>query len=255
MIKNFVCPLRCGLSTTRDIAKIIVHGAKEHNLKNICFEIPARKTIALVGPTGAGKSTIAKLLFRFYDDWTGSITIDGQDIREVDQVSLRQAIGIVPQHAVLFHNTLYYNISFGSPNATKEAIQKAVEQAQLKEFIERLPDGLNTIVGEQGLKLSGGERQRVAIARVLLRNPAIFIFDEATSSLDIETERSILKNIDILSKQATTLIIAHRLSTVVHADHILFIEHGVIKEQGTHEVLLNYRGRYAHLWAHHALAK
>ena len=221
-------------------------------LKNICFEIPARKTIALVGPTGAGKSTIAKLLFRFYDDWTGTILIDGQNIREVDPLSLRKMIGIVPQHTALFHNTLRYNIAFGSSEASEEAIQKAVEQAHLKAFVETLPDGLNTMVGEHGLKLSGGERQRVAIARVLLKNPAIYIFDEATSSLDMETERLIQKNIDVLSKQATTLIIAHRLSTVAHADHILFMEHGVIKEQGTHEDLLNHCGRYAHLWSHHA---
>ena len=175
--------------------------------------------------------------------------IDGQDISHVTQVSLQSVIGIVPQHTTLFNDTLYYNIAYGRPDATENEIQQAIKQAYLETFIASLPDGINTKVGEQGLQLSGGERQRVAIARVLLKNPAIFIFDEATSSLDTKTEQLIQKNIEEVSKNATTLIIAHRLSTVVHADEIIVLEAGQVAEKGTHEFLLKAGGLYAQLWA------
>lgn len=217
-------------------------------LQEISFEIPAKKTIAIVGASGAGKSTIAKLLFRYNDISKGRILIDGQDIREVTQNSLQSAIGIVPQHTALFNDTLRSNIAYGRLNATDAEIQNAIEHAHLTEFISSLPDGLNTIVGEHGLKLSGGERQRVAIARVLLKNPAILIFDEATSSLDTKTEHAIQENMEEISRHATTLMIAHRLSTVVHADEILVIDHGCIVERGAHKALLKQGGFYAQLW-------
>ena len=207
-------------------------------LQDISFEIPAKKTVAIVGASGAGKSTIAKLLFRYNDISNGRILIDNQDIREVTQNSLQSAIGIVPQHTALFNDTLRSNLAYGRLNATDAEIQNAIEHAHLAEFISSLPDGLNTIVGEHGLKLSGGERQRVAIARVLLKNPAILIFDEATSSRDTKTEHAIQENMEEISRHATTLMIAHRLSTVVHADEILVIDHGCIVERGTHKALL-----------------
>ena len=218
-------------------------------LQHVSFEIPAKRTIAIVGSTGAGKSTIAKLLFRYYDLSGGRILIDGQDISHVTQASLQSVIGIVPQHTTLFNDTLYYNIAYGRPDATEKEIQQAIKRAHLEKFIASLPDGINTRVGEQGLQLSGGERQRVAIARVLLKNPAIFIFDEATSSLDTKTEQLIQKNIEEVSHNATTLIIAHRLSTVVHADEIIVLEAGQVAEKGTHESLLKAGGLYAQLWA------
>lgn len=217
-------------------------------LHNVSFEIPSKKTTAIVGATGAGKSTIAKLLFRYYDVSRGHILIDGQDIQEVTQTSLQSAIGVVPQHAALFNDTLYYNIAYGRPDATEADIQEAIKQAHLDAFIATLPDGLNTVVGEHGLKLSGGERQRVAIARVLLKKPAVFIFDEATSSLDTKTEQVIQKNIEEVSRKATTLIIAHRLSTVIHADEIIVLDDGVIAEKGTHNELLRHGGIYTQLW-------
>ena len=217
-------------------------------LHDISFEIPAKKTIAIVGASGAGKSTIAKLLFRYYDVTGGRILIDDQDIRYLTQSSMQSIIGIVPQHSALFNETLRYNIAYGRPGASENDIQKAIKNAHLDLFIASLPDGLDTVVGEQGVKLSGGERQRVAIARVLLKNPAILIFDEATSSLDTKTEHLIQKNIEEISSNATTLIIAHRLSTVVHADEIIVLDQGKIVERGTHQTLLKHDGLYAQLW-------
>jgi ABC-type transport system involved in Fe-S cluster assembly fused permease/ATPase subunit len=217
-------------------------------LREISFELPAKKNTAIVGATGSGKSTIANLLFRYYDVLNGSITIDGQDIREVSQLSLQSIIGIVSQNTALFNDTLRYNIAYGQPNATEAEIEKAIKNSHLDLLIASLPEGLNTIVGEHGLKLSGGERQRVAIARVLLKNPAIFVFDEATSSLDTKTEHLIQENIEEVSRNATTLIIAHRLSTVIHADQILVLDHGALAEAGTHNELLKLGGLYAKLW-------
>lgn len=224
------------------------YDVRRNILQNVSFAIPAKKTIAIVGSTGAGKSTIAKLLLRYYDLSGGRVLIDGQDISQVTQASLLSVIGIVPQHTTLFNDTLYYNIAYGRPTATEKDIQQAIKQAHLEEFIHSLPDGLNTLVGEHGLKLSGGERQRVAIARVLLKNPVIYIFDEATSSLDTKTEQLIQKNIKDISKNATTLIIAHRLSTVIHADEIIVLDQGCIVERGTHQFLLQQRSVYAQLW-------
>lgn len=218
-------------------------------LRGINFKIPAKKTIAIVGATGAGKSTISKLLFRFYDVTNGSILIDDQDIRDVTLSSLHQAIGIVPQHTALFHDTLHHNISYSRPDASENEIKKAISLAHLDAFIASLPEGLATMVGEQGLKLSGGERQRVAIARVLLKNPKILIFDEATSSLDTKTEQLIQQNIMEVSKNTTSIIIAHRLSTIIHADHIIVLDQGTIVEQGSHEELLKQGGIYAGLWS------
>jgi ABC-type transport system involved in Fe-S cluster assembly fused permease/ATPase subunit len=225
------------------------YDARRPILNAVSFEIKPKKTVAIVGATGAGKSTIARLLFRHYDVTEGCIRIDGQDIRDVTQASLQSVVGVVPQHTALFNDTLLYNITYGRPDATQEAIQQAIQHAHLNDFIVALPDGLNTKVGEQGLQLSGGERQRVATARVLLKNPAIFVFDEATSSLDTKTERLIQQNIEEVSRNATTLIIAHRLSTVIHADEIIVLDKGHIVEQGTHANLLSQGGVYAQLWA------
>ncbi len=217
-------------------------------LKGISFKVPAGKHVAFVGATGSGKSTIARLLFRFYDVTGGSIQINGHDIRTIKQKSLHQAIGIVPQDTVLFNNTLYYNIAYGNPHASKQEIQEAITMAHLDTLLKRLPDGVATEVGERGLKLSGGEKQRIAIARVLLKKPAIYIFDEATSALDTHTEREIQNNLDEISVGATTLTIAHRLSTVVNSDIIIVLDHGIIAEQGTHAELLEKNGLYAQLW-------
>jgi ATP-binding cassette subfamily B protein len=217
-------------------------------LNDVSFEIPAGKTVAVVGPTGGGKTTVARLLFRFYDPQSGSITIDSQDVRDVTQDSLRSAIGVVPQDTVLFNDSIRYNIAYGDVTAEPEKIEDAARRAQLSDFIAKLPDGYLTRVGERGLKLSGGEKQRVAIARVLMKNPEILIFDEATSSLDSRTEHEIQENLRQISAHRTTLVIAHRLSTVVDADEILVLDDGVIVERGTHQALLARGGTYAAMW-------
>ena len=217
-------------------------------LKDLSFEVLPGQTTAVVGHSGAGKSTLARLLFRFYDVQQGGIYLDGQDIKTVTQVGLRHVIGIVPQDTVLFNDTVAYNIGYGRPGATQEEIESAAKSAQIHEFISSLPLGYETMVGERGLKLSGGEKQRVAIARTLLKNPALLIFDEATSALDSETERAIQKELLALAKNRSTLIIAHRLSTVIHAHQILVMDDGQIVERGTHEELLRANGRYAQMW-------
>ncbi len=217
-------------------------------LHDLSFEIPPGKTVAVVGPSGAGKSTLARLLFRFYDVTGGTITIDGQDIRQVTQTSLRAAIGIVPQDTVLFNDTVEYNIAYGRPGATREQVEAAAKAARIHDFIQATPRGYDTMVGERGLKLSGGEKQRVAIARTLLKNPAILIFDEATSALDSANERAIQAELRNVSRGKTALVIAHRLSTVVDAHEIIVLEAGRVVERGAHAELLARGGRYAQMW-------
>jgi len=217
-------------------------------LHEVSFEVPAGSTVAVVGATGSGKSTLARLLFRFFDVDAGSISINGQDLRAVAQESLRRAIGIVPQDTVLFNDTIYFNIAYGLPDASREEVIAAAKAAHIHGFIEGLPDGYDTPVGERGLKLSGGEKQRVAIARTVLKNPPILILDEATSALDSRTERNIQAELDEISRDRTTLVIAHRLSTIVDADQILVLDHGRIVERGTHGALLAAGGRYAQMW-------
>nr|WP_210283313.1 ABC transporter ATP-binding protein/permease [Phyllobacterium trifolii] len=217
-------------------------------LKGVSFEVPAGKTVAIVGPSGAGKSTLSRLLFRFYDIQNGSITIDGQDIRDVTQDSLRSAIGMVPQDTVLFNDTIAYNIRYGRITATEAEMRNAAELAQIGPFIETLPEGYDAMVGERGLKLSGGEKQRVAIARTILKAPPILILDEATSALDSATEHEIQSALDLVSRNRTTLVIAHRLSTIIAADDIIVLKDGVIAERGTHAKLLAKKGLYASMW-------
>lgn len=217
-------------------------------LKQLSFKVAPGEKVAIVGPSGSGKSTIGRLLFRFYDVNSGSITIDHQDLRRVQQLSLREAIGVVPQDTVLFNDTIWNNVAYGCPEASDETIWKAIDMAALRTFVESIPDGVETVVGERGLKVSGGEKQRIAIARVLLKNPPILLFDEATSALDSESERSILEALAEISQNKTTLVIAHRLSTIIDADRILVIDDGKIVEQGSHQQLLNQSDHYARLW-------
>jgi len=218
-------------------------------LKNVSFKVPAGHSVAIVGASGAGKSTISRLLFRFYDASEGAVLIDGQNARDVSQASWRAAIGIVPQDTVLFNDSIYYNIAYGRPGATKDEVEDAARLAAIHDFIITLPEGYQAVVGERGLKLSGGEKQRVAIARTILKNPGIFLFDEATSSLDTHTEKEIQESLKQVSSGRTTLIIAHRLSTVVDADEIVVLEQGRIAERGNHGELLAMNGRYAAMWA------
>ncbi|MDK1489037.1 ABC transporter ATP-binding protein/permease [Sinorhizobium sp. 7-81] len=218
-------------------------------LKGISIDVPAGKTVAVVGPSGAGKSTLSRLLYRFYDVQGGSITVDGQDVRDVTQKSLRAVIGMVPQDTVLFNDTIAYNIRYGRVEASDSEVEAAAEAAQIAGFIRSLPEGFRAMVGERGLKLSGGEKQRVAIARTILKAPPILILDEATSALDTKTEQEIQAALDVVSRNRTTLVIAHRLSTVIHADEIIVLKDGVIAERGTHGELIDRDGLYASMWS------
>ncbi len=217
-------------------------------LRDVSFKVPAGKTVAIVGPSGAGKSTISRILFRFYDISAGRVLIDGQDIREVSQASLRSALGMVPQDTILFNDTIRYNIHYGDPDKSNDEVVAAAKSAQIHDFIMELPEKYDAMVGERGLKLSGGEKQRIAIARTILKAPPILILDEATSALDTYTEREIQEALKLVSKGRTTLVIAHRLSTVVEADQIIVLEKGVIVERGSHEQLLKKQGLYAGMW-------
>jgi len=228
------------VSFAYDAARPILH--------DVSFSITPGEKVAVVGPSGAGKSTLARLLFRFYDTPRGRILINGQDISEVTQASLRRAIGIVPQDTVLFNDTLYYNIAYARPDASRDEIEQAARLANIHNFIAGLPEGYDTVVGERGLKLSGGEKQRMAIARAVLKNPPVLVFDEATSSLDSHSEQSILDALREVAEHHTTLVIAHRLSTIIDADQILVMQGGRIIETGVHQALLEQNGAYARLW-------
>lgn len=244
------CPLPDGPGRLEFDDVGFAYGPERGVLSGISAMVEPGRTLALVGPTGAGKSTVARLMFRFYDPQAGAIRIDGCDLRDATQDSVRAAIGVVPQEPVLFNETISFNIGFGRPDAGQEAIEAAARAAEIHDFIAGLPDGYDTLVGERGLKLSGGEKQRVAIARAVLKDPRIFLFDEATSALDSRHEKLIQANLQRISAGRTTVVIAHRLSTVVDADEILFIDQGRIAERGTHADLLDRNGAYAALWAH-----
>jgi ATP-binding cassette subfamily B protein len=242
-------PLRGGDWTVRFEHVTFAYEPGRTILHDVSFEIPAGRTVAVVGPSGSGKSTLARLLYRFYDVQDGRITIAGQDVRAVTQSSVRQAIGIVPQDTVLFNDTVEYNIAYGRTGASRAEVEEAARAARIHGFIASTPKGYQTMVGERGLKLSGGEKQRVAIARTLLKDPPILIFDEATSALDSANERAIQAELKSAAQNKTTLVIAHRLSTVVDAHEILVMELGRIIERGTHQQLLARGGRYADMWA------
>ena len=241
-----------GLESPPSVAFEHVHFAYEQNrpiLQDVSFTIPAGKTVAIVGPSGSGKSTLARLLFRFYDVQQGVVRIDGHPLNHLTQASVRQAIGIVPQDTVLFNDTVYYNIAYGRPSASREEVEQAARAARIHDFIVSTPLGYQTMVGERGLKLSGGEKQRVAISRTLLKNPFILIFDEATSALDSSNERAIQSELREAANNKTTLVIAHRLSTIVDAHEIIVLDQGVIVEHGTHAQLLEVQGAYARMWS------
>jgi ATP-binding cassette subfamily B protein len=238
-----------GPATVRFEGVDFSYEARRQILFDATFEIPAGGKVAVVGASGSGKSTLARLLYRFYDVGGGRILVNAVDIRDVTQASLRAAIAIVPQDTVLFNDTIYYNILYGRPEAEREEVIEAARAAHMHDFVERLPDGYETRVGERGLKLSGGEKQRVAIARAILKNPRILIFDEATSALDSATEQGIQDELDRIAQGHTTLVIAHRLSTVMDADEILVLDAGRIVERGTHRSLLDADGAYARMWA------
>jgi ATP-binding cassette subfamily B protein len=241
-------PLHVGRGRVRFEGVRFGYEPEREILKGLDLDIPAGTSLAIVGPSGAGKSTIARLLYRFYDPTAGRITIDGQDISEITQRSLRAEIGIVPQDTVLFNDTIGYNIAYGRGDATEEQIEAAAKGAAIDRFIEVLPDRYESMVGERGLKLSGGEKQRVAIARTLLKNPPILVLDEATSALDTRTEQAIQETLDRLAESRTTIMIAHRLSTIVNADQIVVLDDGRVAERGTHDELLDKGGLYAELW-------
>ena len=217
-------------------------------LRGLSFHVQPGGSVAIVGPTGAGKSTISRLLFRFYDTTGGRVLIDGHDIRDLTQDSLRAAIGVVPQDTVLFNDTIRYNIGYGRPGASQAEIEQAAKQAQVHDFVLKLPEGYDTRVGERGLKLSGGEKQRVAIARTILKDPRILVLDEATSALDSRTEQDIQAALNAVSNRRTTLVIAHRLSTVVDADEIIVLQDGLVAERGSHAALLARGGLYSRMW-------
>ena len=242
-------PLQAGPGEVRFEHVDFSYDARRDILHAVDFTIPPGRTLAVVGASGAGKSTLSRLLFRFYDVNGGRILIDGQDIRAVQQTTLRAAIGIVPQDTVLFNDTIAYNIAYGRPGATQAQVEEAARAAHIHAFIERLPDGYDTLVGERGLKLSGGEKQRVAIARTILKNPRILVFDEATSALDSQSEKAIQQELDRISRTHTTLVIAHRLSTIVGADEIIVLDQGRVVERGNHETLLALGQRYAQMWS------